>query len=104
MSEDECSKQEIEPRDFRFTRREVRDFTAWGNTQLKVHMARLLEMEYLHLWKGSLGQSFIYQLLYKGEGNAGQSFVMNLINTSTISSGRGKMAGGRPLVGGWSGQ
>ena len=103
MSDSECEKQEVQPRDFRFTRREVRDFTGWGNTQLKVHMARLLEMEYLHLWKGGPGQSFIYQLLYKGEGNDGKSFVMNLINTSTIGGGRGKMVGGRPLVGGQSG-
>ncbi len=99
MRQTECEKQEIEESDFRFTRREVRDFTGWGNTQLKVHMNRLLEMEYLHLWKGSPGQSFIYELLYKGEGNDGQSFVMNLINTSTIAGGRPKMAGGRPPVG-----
>jgi len=99
MRQTECEKQEIEPVDFRFTRREVRDFTGWGNTQLKVHMNRLLEMEYLHLWKGSIGQSFIYELLYKGEGNDGQSFVMNLINTTTIAGGRPKTAGGRPPVG-----
>ena len=62
-------------------------------------MARLLEMEYLHLWKGGVGQSFIYELLYKGEGNEGQSFVMNLINTTTISGGWAKKAGSRPPVG-----
>ena len=94
-----CLKEEVEQKDIRFTRRQIRNFTGWGNTQLKVHMARLLEMEYLQLWKGSVGQQFIYQLLYKNEGQDGKRFVMNLIDTSTITGGRAKNSGGRPPVG-----
>lgn len=94
-----CLKEEVEQKDIRFTRRQIRNFTGWGNTQLKVHMARLLEMEYLQLWKGAVGQQFIYQLLYKNEGQDGKRFVMNLIDTSTIAGGRAENSGGRPPVG-----
>ena len=94
-----CLKEEVEQKDIRFTRRQIRNFTGWGNTQLKVHIGRLLEMEYLQLWKGSVGQQFIYQLLYKNEGRDGKRFVMNLIDTNTIASGRGKITSGRPPVG-----
>ncbi|MCH2208828.1 MAG: hypothetical protein MK132_23610, partial [Lentisphaerales bacterium] len=65
----------------------------------KVHLNRLLEMEYLQLWKGATGQQFVYQLLYKGEGEDGKRFVMNLIDTSTIAGGRPENDSGRPLVG-----
>ena len=43
----EGQRQGIEQRDFRFSRKQVRAYTQWGNTQLKVHLHRLEEMEYL---------------------------------------------------------
>ena len=36
------------------TRRDVRDFTNWGNTQLKVHLGRLVEMEYVLAHRGGV--------------------------------------------------
>jgi hypothetical protein len=56
----------------------VRDATNWGNTQLKVHLARLEDMEYLLVHKGGRGQAIIYELLYKGEGNSGKNFMLGL--------------------------
>ena len=41
-----CTEQKIERSDFRFSRREVRQYTSWGNTQLKLHLHRLEEHEY----------------------------------------------------------
>ena len=38
--------------DFRFTRRDVRAHTGWGNTQLKLHLSRLEEMEYVLAHRG----------------------------------------------------
>ena len=36
----------------RFTRREVREHTGWGHTQVKVHMQRLEELEYVLVHRG----------------------------------------------------
>jgi len=43
----ESKEQSLQQADFRFSRRQVRDLTGWGDTQLKVHLARLAELEYL---------------------------------------------------------
>ncbi len=50
----------------RFTRKDVREATGWGDTQLKVHLARLTELEYLVVHRA--GQGYTYELLYDGDG------------------------------------
>ena len=70
--------------DFRFSRREVREATTWGDTALKVHLGRLAEMEYLLVHRGGRGQSFAYELLYQGEGEEGVPFVMGLIDVAKL--------------------
>ena len=54
--------------DFRFSRRDVRDATGWGHTQLKVHLRRLEELEYLIVHHGGRGQSYVYELNWAGSG------------------------------------
>ncbi len=51
-------------RDFRFTRRDVRAWYGWGDTELKIHLDRLEEMEYLAAHRGGRGQSFVYELVF----------------------------------------
>ena len=58
MVTESCARLEIERCDHRFSRRQVREFTGWGNTQLKLHLHRLEELEYLLLHRGGRGQSF----------------------------------------------
>ncbi len=70
MVEHECERLEIGPAEFRFTRRIVRQFTKWGDTQLRLHLRRLEEMEYLILRHGgNQGQVFVYQLRLDYEAN-----------------------------------
>ena len=54
----------------RFTRRALREATGWGDTQLKLHLARLVELEYLLMHRAERGQGFVYELLYDGDGTA----------------------------------
>jgi DNA primase len=56
-------RQSIERSDVRFSRRDVREHTGWGNTQLKVHLKRLEELEYQLVHRGRRGQSIVYELL-----------------------------------------
>jgi DNA primase len=74
----ECTEREILRSDYRFSRRQIREYTGTGNTQLRLHLDRLVEMEYLLVHRGSRGQSFVYELLYDGEGKQGESFVLGL--------------------------
>jgi DNA primase len=63
MVKAECERSEIAASQYRFTRRTVREYTKWGDTQLRQHLKRLEEMEYLVLRRGgNQGQLVVYQL------------------------------------------
>lgn len=86
--------------EIRFTRRDVRAALQWGDTQLKVHLARLLEMEYLVVFRRGL--TYEYGLLWDGEDN-GTAHLCGLLEVGEASrsgsevepsaSGRGKVGG-----------
>jgi DNA primase len=69
---------------FLFSRRDVRDHTGWGHTQLKIHLHRLEELEYLAIHHGGRGQNYVYELNWSG-------------------SEADKSGSSRPQVGGMSG-
>jgi hypothetical protein len=51
------------PGDAWFSRRELRQACGWSLTQLRVHLERLVELEYLAIRHGRLGSPFVYELL-----------------------------------------
>ena len=73
--------------DFRFSRRDVREYCGWGNTQIKIHFKRLEDLEYLIVHRGGRGQTFSYELLYDGEGKEGDRFLMRLIDIEEVKRG-----------------
>lgn len=108
MVTNECKKQNMARADYRFSRREVRNHTSWGDTQLKLHLARLVEMEYVLVHRGGRGQSFVYELIYDGNGKDGKPFVPGLIDVENLrhaydanrSGQKAERSGsGRPVVG-----
>jgi DNA primase catalytic core len=86
------AQEGLEQHQVRFSRREVRERTSWGNTQLKVHMGRLEELEYLfaHRMRGALVQ---YELRYGGEGKDGGRFVIGLDYDDPRSGSNGDRSG-----------
>jgi hypothetical protein len=84
-----CTAQAMNRSDYRFSRREIREHTNWSDTALKVHLARLAEMEYLLVHRGGRGQSYVYELLYQGEGERGESFLMGLIDVDALRKNHG---------------
>jgi DNA-binding transcriptional ArsR family regulator len=72
----------VKPREVRFTRREVREAIQWGDTQLKVHLRRLEELEYVLARRD--GGRCLYELAYAGEGAEGGAFVMGLIDVDAL--------------------
>jgi hypothetical protein len=65
MVTSECQRLEIERMDYRFTRATVRQHTGWSDSQLKTHLRRLEELEYLALYRGAPGQNFVYALNFE---------------------------------------
>ncbi len=107
---DHCKALDMNPGDYRFSRRDVREHTHWSDTALKVHLARLADMEYLLVHRGGRGQSYVYELLYQGEGKQGEPFLMGLIDVEKLrydekQSGQNehRSGSGQPPVRGQSG-
>ena len=103
-------------------RRELRAFTNWGDTQLKIHLGRLVELEYVLAQRDPAHlQGLVYELLFDGEAEGGRPHLSGLLdveklradaaydpNRSGQKADRSGLAGersgsGRPPVGGWSG-
>jgi DNA primase catalytic core len=102
----ECQRQAIRRTEYRFARRTLREAIAWGDTQLKVHLARLVELEYIVARRGKAG-GFEYELVYELAGEhgtrlAGLTDIEALRHAyDSARSGRGdaRSASGRALVG-----
>ena len=81
---EESIHQKIKQCDYRFSRKHVRAWSGWTDFQVKKHMHRLEEMEYVLIHRGKRGQSFDYELLYQGEGEQSASFLMGLIDVEKL--------------------
>jgi len=102
-----CKAEHLTPPDYRFSRKQLRDAIGWGDTQLKIHLARLVELEYLVAHNSGKGKTYHYELCYAGEGKDGDRFLMHLIRIENLRydakwSGQNEQrsGSGRPLVGG----
>jgi DNA primase len=73
--------------DFLFSRRALRAATGWNDTQMRVHLSRLVEMEYVLVHRGGRGQSFVYELVYEGQGQDGRPFVLGLLDEENLRKG-----------------
>jgi hypothetical protein len=81
--------------DVRFTRKDVRDLTGWGDTQLKVHLARLVELEYLLTHRVERGQGLTYELLFDGDAAAGVH-LSGLIDSAGLDDYDAQRSGSKP--------
>jgi DNA primase catalytic core len=81
--------QQVRVSDVHFTRKQVRDHVGWTDFQMKTHMHKLEELEYVLVYRSGRGQSFEYELLYDGEGQDGKPFVMGLIDPGLLRAGAG---------------
>jgi hypothetical protein len=96
--EAEAAARQLRRQDVRFSRSQVRQATALSDTQARIHLDRLVAMEYVLVHRGARGQSFEYELLYDGAGEHGGAFVCGLIpvealqGKATAASSRGREA------------
>lgn len=113
----ECEEQAIARDGFRFTRRWVREALGWGDTQLKVHLGRLVELEHVVVHPAGHAQRYVYELLFRGEDESGRPVLPGLIDVEQLgttsnrsgsaadrsASEANRSAPGRPPVGPRSG-
>jgi len=81
----ECERQKMARSDYRFSRRDVREATGWGDTQLKTHLHRLEELEYLLIHRGGRGQSIVYELVFTRPKDGGKPVLGGLIDVEKLS-------------------
>ena len=85
MVAERCQEQGIARHAYHFTRRNVREYTHWGNTQLKTHLRRLEDMEYLIVHRGGgRGRWLQYELQYDPRGAEGARRLAGLIDVDQL--------------------
>ena len=110
---EQCERHQLQRSDVRFLARDVREVTGLGVTQVKLHLRRLVELEYVLVHRAPRGQGVAYELVYEGQGEDGTPFLTGLIDAAQLarpgydvkrSASQAQRAGpGRPVVGGVSG-
>jgi len=70
----------------RFTRREVRAVAGITDTALRLHVERLVELEYLLVHRGSTGQRFVYELLFDGDVALDTPQLIGLLDVELLES------------------
>ena len=90
-----CERLKLERCEYRFTRREVRERTALSYEQVRVHLDRLVELEYVLAHKGSRGQSFEYELVFDGASDEAGPHLSGLIDVAALDDGTISTLGGQ---------
>jgi hypothetical protein len=79
------SRAEKKPRGMiRFTQRQLREAFGWGDFQLRRHLARLIELEYVLAYRTGARNQREYELLYDGQGRDGDRFLLGLVDVSKL--------------------
>jgi DNA primase catalytic core len=94
---EECEREGVAQADFHFTRRQAREATGWGDTQLWTHLGRLAEMEFLLPHRGR-GKTVEYELLHQGEDAEGRSKLLGLINGAGLTVTTREIRGQAPEI------
>lgn len=99
MSDEKARRLEVSPDDYRFNRRDIREYTGWSDNQIKAHIGQLEDLEYLIVGKGERGRMYRYELALEGSGKD-KKRLPGLTNTAALRSKVGKLG----AVGdGWAG-
>ncbi|MEE9328375.1 MAG: CHC2 zinc finger domain-containing protein, partial [Cocleimonas sp.] len=81
-----CKAQSIAQKDYRFSRKTIRDMSQWSDGQLKIHCKRLEELEYLLVHRGGRGIIIEYELLYTGNTETDKAQMMGLLDVKNLKN------------------
>ncbi len=91
-------EKNLESAQVRFTRREALDHTGWTYPQVRRHLDRLVELEYVLTHRGQRGTSFVYELLWHGDCSNAKPFLIGLIDVDTLKKPNGTIRPLTPLI------
>jgi DNA primase catalytic core len=80
-----AAAQGIGRADVRFTRRAAREALELGDTQLRLHLDRLVEYEYVIARRDGPGGKFVYELAYDADGDSGRPHLPGLIDVDHLA-------------------
>jgi DNA primase catalytic core len=86
--------------DVRFTRRELRNRCGMSDAAIRVHLERLVAMEYVRLVAGKNGQRFEYELLFDGDLNTSAPQRMGLIEVEALRAAHPESSATTPTLAG----
>ncbi len=92
MVEGRMAQEGVERRLVRFSRREVREWSGWSQTQVKLHMERLEALEYLVPYR-MRGPLVVYELAYAAGADLGTTGPWSG-SAGAMSGSAGAMSGG----------
>jgi hypothetical protein len=82
MKNDSLRQNEV-----RFTRREVREKAGLSDKQVRVHLERLVELEYVFSHCGKNGSRYVYELVFDGEMQNNKPQLTGLIDINQLING-----------------
>ena len=88
LVKEQCEQLAIERKDYRFSRRDVRQYTGWSDAQVKRHLHKLEELEYLIVHHGGRGQTIVYELFFDRPADPRQPFLPGLWSYDWNKDGR----------------
>jgi len=80
-------RENLERAEVRLTRRDVREASGLSNSQVALHLDRLVEFEYLAVHHGGNGRRFVYELIFDGDLTDDQPRLPGLIELETLFPG-----------------
>ncbi len=86
LVQEACNQEGIEQHQYLFTRASLRQQLGWSYDQVRVHLDRLIKLEYVLVHRGSRGHSFVYELLYDGQGQTGKPFLNGLLDVKQLKN------------------
>jgi DNA primase len=78
-------------RSYRFTRRDIREFSGWSDFQVKTHIQELTDLEYLYSVTGKKGKEYVYELVSVSNGRMpnqnedGKPFLAGLTKVEALN-------------------
>lgn len=81
----ECARLAIKRGDFRFSRRSLREAINWGDTQLRLHLERLADLEYVLTRREGAGGQYVYELAYEVRDET-RAQVAGLIDVAALEA------------------
>ncbi|MBD8528181.1 CHC2 zinc finger domain-containing protein [Pseudomarimonas arenosa] len=84
----EAQRQAVERPVVRFTRKDVRALCGITDTALRLHLDRLVDLDYLIVHRGGFGSRFVYELAFDGESDSPTTHLVGLIDVEALSVGK----------------